>query len=114
MVQAAIPMLPVRNLEEAVVFLQRLGWAERHRFPGYAITAREDVEIHVFEYPDLLPLSNDGACYIRVSDVRAFHNEFEESGIERLGPLVAQEWGMHEFTVVDPSGNLFRFGSPLD
>jgi hypothetical protein len=107
-------MLPVRNLQEAVGFLASLGWTEQSRYPGYAITERDNFQLHIFEYPDLLPLANDGACYIRVSDVETLHDEFESAGIQRLGPLVAQEWGMREFTVVDPSGNLFRFGSPLD
>ena len=114
MVVATIPMLPVRNLDEAVRFLASLGWKEQSRYPGYVISARDNAQLHVFEYPDVVPLANDGACYIRVSDVQTLHDEFESAGIERLGPLVAQEWGMKEFTVVDPSGNLFRFGWPLD
>ena len=113
MVQATIPVLPVRNLQEAIGFLERLGWTTQSTFPGYVITARDGSQLHLFEDPDLVPISNDGACYIRVSDVSKLHEEFESRSIQRLGPLVAQEWGMQEFTVVDPSGNLFRFGSPL-
>jgi hypothetical protein len=35
-------------------------------------------------------------------------------GIPRLTAPVDQPWGMREFTLVDPSGNLVRVGHDLD
>jgi uncharacterized glyoxalase superfamily protein PhnB len=36
--------------------------------------------------------------------------------MERIAPILAvhdTEWGQHEGAVVDPDGNVIRFGSPV-
>jgi hypothetical protein len=40
----------------------------------------------------------------------------EADAMERIAPILAvhdTEWGQHEGAVVDPDGNVIRFGSPV-
>jgi hypothetical protein len=57
-------------------------------------------------------------CYVRVDDADAVHAEWEAIGIphdeatgSRLEPPMLTDYGMREFALVDPSGNLLRVGS---
>jgi hypothetical protein len=57
-------------------------------------------------------------CYLRVSDVddiyRAFAlAELPRKGIPRQDALGDKPWGMREFAIVDPDGNLIRIGQTL-
>ena len=114
----AIPILPARDLVETRAFYEALGfrttgwWPE---FGGYAAMVRGDVTMHFFAYDDLSPSTNYGQCYWRVKDVDSLHSEFAtvglpDSGIPRLDAVENKPWGMREFAIVDPSGNLVRIG----
>jgi hypothetical protein len=57
--------------------------------------------------------------YVYTDDADALHAAWEAVGVptgpatgSRLQPPVDTEYGMREFTPVDPSGNLIRVGSP--
>lgn len=70
---------------------------------------------------DLDPAQSYGGCYWRVNDVATVFEDFRQQslpsqGIPRLGELENKPWGMREFYLVDPSGNLMRIGQvmPLD
>ena len=56
-----------------------------------------------------------------MSDADALHDEWQAIGVpydaatgSRLVAPGETDYGMREFAVVDPSGNLVRVGSPLD
>ena len=57
-------------------------------------------------------------CYLFVDDADALHAEWRAIGVEpdrttgsRLVPPSTTAYGMREFALVDPSGNLLRVGS---
>ncbi len=117
----AIPILPSRNLNETRAFYEKLGFSVAGWWPdeygGYAILVRGDLSMHFFTYADLSPSDNYAQCYWRVNDVDALHAEFRavglpSFGIPRLVGLEDKAWGMREFVIVDPSGNLIRVGKP--
>jgi hypothetical protein len=71
--------------------------------------------MHFFSFSDLSPLANYGQCYWRVNDVDALHTECAKvglpgSGTPRLSTVEDKPWGMREFALVDPNGNLIRVG----
>jgi catechol 2,3-dioxygenase-like lactoylglutathione lyase family enzyme len=115
----AIPILPARDLPETRAFYEGLGfraagWWPRE-FGGYAILVRGDLSMHFFAYEDLSPSANYAQCYWRVKDVDALHAECQatdlpSSGAPRLEPVEDKPWGMREFAIVDPNGNLVRVG----
>ena len=115
----AIPILPSRDLVETRAFYERLGfraagwWPEE--FGGYASMVRGDLTVHFFAYDDLSPSENYAQCYWRVKDVDALHAEYQSvglpgSGVPRMDEVGDKPWGMREFAIVDPSGNLVRIG----
>ena len=113
----AIPTLPCRSVAATTAFYGRLGFeGGAHQFdPDYAILRRGSVELHFFTHRQLVPAESSAGCYIRVLDVRQVYGDFESAqlprtGIPRMDSLQDKPWGLREFAVVDPDGNLLRVG----
>ncbi len=116
----AIPTLPSRSLALTVAFYRRLGFEGGvHEFSdAYAILRRGSVELHFFAHPALVPAESCAGCYIRVNDVDLVHGAFAASplpmrGIPRMDAPETKPWGLREFALVDPDGNLLRIGQVL-
>jgi catechol 2,3-dioxygenase-like lactoylglutathione lyase family enzyme len=119
--ESAVPILPSKNLRETLAFYERLGFENNGAPPevwDYLIIARGAIELHFYGDPHVDPLSTAAMCYLRVEDADAVHDEWQEIGIprdeatgSRLEPPVLTDYGMREFALVDPSGNLVRVGS---
>lgn len=114
----AIPILPGRSLPDTLAFYARLGFAGRIIGGAYAILTRGTLELHFFAHPALDPYASHAGCYLRVQDVDALHADFATAalpatGVPRMDRLEDKPWGMREFAVVDPDGNLLRIGRVL-
>jgi catechol 2,3-dioxygenase-like lactoylglutathione lyase family enzyme len=116
----AIPTLPCRSVSATVAFYKRLGFeGGAHEFNReYAILRRGAVELHFFTHNGLLPAESSAGCYIRVLDVQSIYRSFSSShlprtGIPRMETLEDKPWGLREFAVVDPDGNLLRIGQVI-
>jgi catechol 2,3-dioxygenase-like lactoylglutathione lyase family enzyme len=119
-VSTVAPILPSRDLRATSAFYERLGYEEQGLWPEeYLIVARESVGLHFFHSPDLDPWRSAAGCYLYVEDADALHSEYARlglpgEGIPRLhGDPEDTGYGLREFAVVDPDGNLMRIGSPL-
>ncbi len=120
-IEHAVPVLPGRDLHATLAFYERLGFglqgAPIEQY-GYLIIARGSIELHFFDAPDVDPLTTATGCYVRVTDADALYREWHAVGIEAdpatgsrlIGPTTT-DYGMREFALVDPSGNLLRVGS---
>ncbi|GGM80492.1 bleomycin resistance protein [Longimycelium tulufanense] len=113
-----IPILPSADLDVTVAFYELLGFTEElPRHPGYLIMSRDNVELHFWLKTDVEPMTNDVACYLRydtVTEVRARYTEWSRLDLgERLRPPVETDYGMVEFALIDPHGNLLRIGALL-
>ncbi len=123
MTESAVPILPSRNLRETLAFYERLGFENQGAPPeqwDYLIIGRGSIELHFYGAPHTDPLTTDAMCYLRVPDADALHDEWRAIGVatdpatgSRLQPPVDTDYGMREFALVDPSGNLLRVGSPM-
>ena len=116
----AIPTLPCRSVSATVAFYRRLGFeGGAHQSNNeYAILRRGAVELHFFTHKELLPAESSAGCYIRVLDVESIYRSFSSSqlprtGIPRMETLEDKPWGLREFAVVDPDGNLLRIGQVI-
>ena len=118
----AVPILPARELDETRAFYERLGFKTIGWWPdaagGYAILMRDGLELQFFAFAELRPGENYAGCYWRVDDVDALYVVCRElglptTGIPRLSALENKPWGMREFAIVDPNGNLVRVGRRL-
>ena len=120
-VDVAIPILPSRSIAATVAFYRRLGFAggAHEADARYAILDRGPVELHFFAHEDLVPADSFAGCYVRVTDVEAWYRAFAAArlpttGIPRLEPPADRPWGLREFALVDPDGNLLRVGQVID
>ena len=117
----AIPTLPSRSVEATLEFYRKLGfdgkiWGAPYQ---YAILTRGTLEIHFFTHSTLLPEESSVGCYLRVADVDGLHRAFAAAqlpgkGVPRMDAPEDKPWGMREFAVVDPDGNLLRIGRRLE
>lgn len=55
---------------------------------------------------------DDVVLYFTVDDAPELHRRLRAQGCEP-GPLEAQDYGLHEFTLRDPDGYELAFGSPI-
>jgi hypothetical protein len=121
--ERAVPILPSANLQATLVFYERLGFENRGA-PleewDYLIIGRGAIELHFYSLPEVDPLTTNFSCYLFVDDAQALHDEWEQIGVEtdvatgsRLVAPMDTDYGMREFALVDPSGNLVRVGSGL-
>ena len=116
--ERAEPILPSRHLEETRQFYRRLGfeaWWDGKAPWDYEFVSRGNLVMHFFLERGLAPEANDTSCYWRVFDAGQLYAELSAlqlpvKGIPRLTAPSDQPWGMREFTIVDPSGNLIRVG----
>lgn len=117
----AFPILPARDLVETRAFYERLGFEAPGWWPdtfGYAILRQGDLAMHFFLFPELSPLDNYAQCYWRVEDVDALYRHaltlgLPNAGTPRLDAVEDKPWGMREFAIIDPNGNLIRVGQEL-
>jgi len=116
----AIPILPSRSVQATAAFYQRLGFeGGPHEFnPEYGILRRGDLELHFFTHKTLNPADSFAGCYLRVLDVDRIYRDFlaaelPRTGIPRMDALENKPWGLREFALVDPDGNLLRIGQVL-
>jgi catechol 2,3-dioxygenase-like lactoylglutathione lyase family enzyme len=105
----AIPVLPSSDLDRTAAFYARTGFMESERHPGYLLLHNAGVELH-FAHPGTAERSE---CYIHVDDAQALHDRLHQHGVDGLGPLADQDYGLREFVLTDPDGNRVRFGSPI-
>jgi hypothetical protein len=116
----AIPILPSRSVINTLAFFKQLGFDGKIRGVGdsYAILTRGTLELHFFTHRELRPAESCAGCYLRVLDVEAIYQAFASAnlphkGIPRIDALEYKPWGMREFALVDPDGNLLRIGQKL-
>jgi len=104
--------------ESAKFYADILGFRVAHEDSSWIFVARDNCMIMLGECPDDMHPSQLGChnyfAYLRVDDVDAFHAELQGKGVTPLDTVEDKPWGMREFTVVDPSGNLLRIGHDLN
>ena len=100
------------NLQRTLDFYARLGFTTRgYEGGGYGFAVARDVEIHlgvVTNFED----HGHASAYLFVDDADVVAARWEAAGVEVHRPEDT-EWGQHEGAVVDPDGNVIRFGSPM-
>jgi hypothetical protein len=105
------PIFAVRDLDSALRHYERMGFATRvYGGGGYGYGNREGIEIHL----GVVPAEDHrvSSAYLFVDDADELAREWRSAGIE-VHPPEDTEWGQHEGAVVDPDGNVVRFGSPI-
>lgn len=96
---------------EATTFYEALGFTVSAYDETYAWVSHGAHELlHLRLDLDLEPSDNRSAVYLHVQDVARRHAEWSSAG---AGSIQDMPWGMREFTMSDPSGNVLRIGANL-
>ena len=109
-IHATVPVLASLDLAQSLQFYgERLGFACVLQAPDYLIMERDGCELH-FWHTEERHIAENTSCYVR-GDTRALHADFARRGLA-LAPPAVRPWGMRELYVIDPHGNLLKFGEP--
>lgn len=104
------PTFPVADMAEAVRFYEGAGFDVEKYDDGFAFVHFNDQSLCDLDLIEGLdPATNHAGCYVITDDVDEWHARFVAKGL-RVTPIEDQPWGMHEFTLTDPSGNNIRVG----
>lgn len=107
-----IPKLPMRNIKISKNFyINLLEFKEigNPNFKEYMMVAKEDLEIHFFEFKDLNPLENYGQIYIRTQNIEELFAFIKSKNLKST-KLEHKPWRQIEFSILDPDHNLITFG----
>ncbi len=106
---ATHPILPAQDLDVTETFYGQLGFSSQGRWGSYMILRREAIELHFQMNPDR-KLAESSSCYLRTNDADELHAAFGQPAGGKVTPPEDRAWGMREFYVMDPNGNLLRIG----
>lgn len=116
------PILPCRDIDEAISFYETLGFKKTYRQvrpnPS-AVVALEDIHIHLFGMDGFNPADSYGSVIIVVPDpdalyksfaagLRAAYGKLPVAGIPRILRPRKKYGTVSGFTVIDPGGNWLR------
>lgn len=108
-VHSTVPVLASLNLSESAAFYtQRLGFVLTAQFADYVILERDGCELHFYACDNPL-IAQNTSCYVRASNTQALYEAFKSCGAD-VKPPENRPWGMKELYVIDPHGNLLKFG----
>lgn len=109
---AAIPKLASLDIERSVSFFESLGFRRHGDYPDYGIVERDGVQIHYWLCSDAR-IPKETACRITVEGIEALYGTYAAHGvIHPNGALATKPWGVREFSILDPDGNLVTFQQP--
>jgi len=109
------PVFPVSDLDAALAYYRGLGFGTRQwHGGGYGFVTFDGTEIHLGVEPDLdTRPDRRSTAYLFVEDADALARTWVTAGGDVRLPQDT-EWGRHEGVLVDPDGNVIRFGSPMN
>jgi uncharacterized glyoxalase superfamily protein PhnB len=112
MTKGIAPIFPVRDMSVSLEHYRRLGFETReYEQGGYAFATLDNVEIHLGEV-ETGSTSTPSSAYLFVEDADQLAQSWVSAGVDVRNPEDT-EWGQREGVVVDPDGNIIRFGSVI-
>ncbi len=123
-----IPILPSRSIDDQIDFYEALGFevTYRQKSPNvFAAVQRGAIELQFFTLNGYEPANSYSTCYVMVSNVDEVYADFRAGlkqalgripsrGIPRIGAIGDMSYGVRQFLLTDPGGNIIRIGQPLE
>jgi uncharacterized glyoxalase superfamily protein PhnB len=100
------PRFPVGDMEQALAFYARLGFAPTTRSGEFAMVARDRISLR------FTVSEGHSVCWIGVTNIEALYQQYLPTGAIQ-SPLTSQPWGMKEFFLRDPFRSLLLFGESI-
>ena len=109
------PRFVVKDFDKAIEHYSKLGFQVNYRDGGFMILGRDAVEIQMNEDPD--QVRGASICFMTVSGIEAIHKEISsripiDPCNGRHYSVHKQPYGVREFALYDPFGNLLFFSEP--
>ena len=109
------PRFVVSDCEEALTFYGQLGFQATYQDEGFAIIERDEVDLHL-NYANRRESWWSSRCYsvcwIAVTDIATLYQQYLPTNAVKSA-LEAKPWGLKEFSLRDPFGNLLLFAERL-
>jgi len=108
-IASPVPELPVADVERAQEHYRdalgfEIGWLRPDREMG--AVSRGDAAIF---FRRRTPPFEPAVHWVFADDIEATHEELKALGANIVDPLEKKPWGLRQFTVRDPDGNVFHF-----
>jgi catechol 2,3-dioxygenase-like lactoylglutathione lyase family enzyme len=111
-------VLAVHDVKRSARFyVDVLGFEIVSQPDGWIFVKKDQCMIMLGECPDDMHPSELGChnyfAYLRVDDVDAYYAQVRGGGVETLGEVADQPWGMREFGLRTPDGHRIRIGQVI-
>ena len=117
--RAMTPRFVVKSFDRAIEHYTKLGFEVKYRDEGFMILGKDAVEIQMNEDVNQQVLRGGSICYMTVRGIETLYKEISSkipvdpcSG--RSYSLNKQPYGVKEFALYDPFGNLLFFAEHID
>jgi catechol 2,3-dioxygenase-like lactoylglutathione lyase family enzyme len=104
-----------RDLPRSIAFYQALGFETLSAEPDFVELAWEEHRFFLEARPDLPSPAPHPQANVRimVSDVERYWAIAQQLGAPVIKPIADRDYGLRDFTIVDPDGFGLRFGTYL-
>lgn len=105
----------VRDMARSRAFYADFGFAVTADRGTFVVLTWEDHQLYLDERRDLPPPPNQPQANIRVMvpDVDRYWARARARGARILAPIADRDYGLRDFTILDPDGFGIRFGTRL-
>jgi len=106
----------VRNARRSITFYEQLGFDLAEDRGTFVVLTWERHELFLDQRPDLpdAPVFPRANVRVMVADVDEFWRRAQALGAEVLAPIGDRDYGLRDFTIMDPDGFGLRFASLLN
>lgn len=112
------PILQVRDLEASLSFYcDILGFTQTFIYgePSYyAGVSRDESCLHLNQIEENKDRQGKGSVYFFCDEVDGYYEAISSAGAEITSPLGTYPYGMRDFQIKDPDGNLLCFGQTIE
>lgn len=111
-------VLAVHDVRESARFyVEALGFRITAQPNGWIFLAKDNSMIMLGECPNDMRAGELGShsyfAYLRVDDAAAYHADLKGKGVQNVGDISDQPWGMREFALASPDGHRIMIGQKI-
>lgn len=111
-IKSIVAQLPAQDFEESKRFyVETLECTLMSEYHDLLIFIWDNAEIHLFKCDDKY-IAENSSVYVRVDEIDLLFEHYQKKLFGKI-QIGNKPWGMREFYIHDPSGNLFKFGQRI-
>jgi len=105
----AVPILAASDLDRTRAYYSSLGFRLVERHEHDMVMHSSGMELRFSNRPDTPAV----LVFLQVVEAGALWKRLKSEGVDGLGPVQDQPWGLREFIATDPDGNRIRVASGI-